>query len=164
MSTVMNGIVPGIGNSRASEAAGTYTITNSVIHTRDLDIRALGMRLIYNGTVDFSTRVNARVEAELLRDTWVVGKLFSTALWPVSKLFEYRVTGTLADPKPEPVFLLPRLFLAPFQSMKSVGGIFQSRPDADYEPLSGPSLPLLPMPAETNAPATMPDPSGNQPK
>jgi hypothetical protein len=157
MSTIMNGIVPGIGNSRASEAAGTYTITNSVIYTRDLDIRALGMRLIYNGTVDFSTRVNARVEAELLRDTWVVGKLFSTALWPVSKLFEYRVTGTLADPKPEPVYLLPRIFLAPFQSMKSVGGIFQSRPDADYESLSGPSLPLLPMPADTNAPAAMPD-------
>ena len=164
MSTVMNGIVPGIGNSRASEAAGTYTITNSVIHTRDLDIRASGMRLIYNGTVDFSTRVNARVEAELLRDTWVVGKLFSTALWPVSKLFEYRVTGTLAVPKPEPLYFLPRIFLAPLQSMKSVGGIFQSKPDGDFDSLSDPLLTLPPVPAETNAPAVGPDPSGSQPK
>jgi hypothetical protein len=159
MSTVMNGIVPGIGNSRASEASGTYTISNSVLRTRDLDIRASGMRLSYNGTVDFETRVNARVEAELLRDTWVVGKLFSTALWPVSKLFEYRVTGTLADPQTEPVYFVPRLFLAPFQSMKSVGEMFQKQ-ESGFETLPDPLLPLPAVPDETpagtNAPTATP--------
>jgi len=109
--------------------------------------------------VDFETRVNARVEAELLRDTWVVGKLFSTALWPVSKLFEYRVTGTLAEPKTEPVYFVPRLFLAPFQSMKSMGGMFQ-KSEPGFETLPDPLLPLPVVPDETpagtNAPIATP--------
>jgi hypothetical protein len=128
MSEAMNTIIPGIGNSRASEAAGTFRITNSVIHTRDLDIRASGMRLQYEGTVDFRTRVDARVQAELLRDTPVLGRIFSTALWPVSKLFEYKVTGTLAQPKPEPVYLIPKIFLAPLHPLKAIKGVFQTTP------------------------------------
>ena len=39
--------------------------------------------------------LQVRVEAELLRDTPMVGKFFSLALWPVSKLFEYKVEGSL---------------------------------------------------------------------
>lgn len=161
MSTVMNTVVPGIGNSRASAAGGTFIITNSVIQTGDLDIRASGMRLLYEGSVDFETRVNARVEAELLRDTWGVGRLLSTALWPVSKLFKYKVTGTLADPKPEPVYLVPRLVVAPLQSVE---GMFGDKPGTDYEMLPDPLVPYaLPEvmsagPGATNAPALPPGP------
>lgn len=160
MSSVMNTVVPGIGNSRASEARGTFTITNSVIQTGDLDIRASGMRLIYEGTVDFETKVNARVEAELLRDTWGVGRLISTALWPMSKLFKYKVTGTLAEPKPEPVYLLPRLVVSPLQSM---GGMF-GKSASDYEALADPLVPFpvpevsLENPGGTNAPTVAPAP------
>jgi hypothetical protein len=124
MSSVMNAFVPGIGNSRASEANGTFAITNSVIYTSDLDIRASGMLLEYEGTVDFQTQVNSRVRAELLRNTWFIGPVVSTALWPVSKLFEYKVTGTLADPKLEPVYLVPKIFLAPLHPIKSIKEIF----------------------------------------
>ena len=136
MSSMMNTIVPGIGNSRASEAGGRFTITNSVIHTRDLDIRASAMRLQYEGTVDFETHVNARVQAELLRDTWFVGKLVSTALWPVSKLFEYKVTGTLADPKTEPVYFIPKLFLVPLHPIESLKGILLESPTTTNAPPS----------------------------
>jgi len=145
MSSILNTFVPGIGNSRASEASGTFTITNSVIQTRDLDIRASGMRLVYDGTVDFHTRVNARVEAELLRDTWFVGKIVSTALWPISKLFEYKVTGTLANPNPEPVYLVPRLFLAPLHPVKSLKGMLQA-PAGNYDELPDHLLPTPPPP------------------
>jgi len=153
MSSVLNTIVPGIGNSRASDASGTYTIENSLIRTRDLDIRASGMRLLYNGTVDFQTRVNARVEAELLRDTWFVGKLVSTALWPVSKLFVYRVTGTLAAPNTEPLYLVPKLVLVPLHPMKTFKDMLQpEEPEANYDALPDllltPSLPPEPTPTE----------------
>jgi hypothetical protein len=132
MSKAMNTIIPGIGNSRAKEAFGSYTITNSVIHTSDLKIEASGMRLLYAGTVDFQKQVDARVEAELLRNAPLFGKAVSVVLWPVSKLFEYRVTGTLADPKPEPLYLIPRIFLAPLTPMKSLKSIFT---------VDGPTLP-----------------------
>ncbi|MEY4386245.1 MAG: hypothetical protein RLY20_1528 [Verrucomicrobiota bacterium] len=120
ISTVMNTFIPGIGNSRASDAGGTFTVSNSIIHTRDLQISASGMRLKYVGTVDFATRVDARVEAELMRETPIVGPLITAIAWPFSKLFEYRVTGTMAKPEMEPIHMVPKLFLAPLHPAKSV--------------------------------------------
>lgn len=142
MSSVMNTIVPGIGNSRASDAGGKFTITNSVIHTHDLDIRASGMRLQYDGTVDFQTRVEARVEAELLRDTWLVGPVLSTALWPVSKMFEYKVTGTLAKPEMEPLYMVPKIFLAPLHPVKAIKGMFEEPSSKTNAPPVWPDVPV----------------------
>jgi hypothetical protein len=69
--------------------------------------------------------VNARVTAQLLRDTWVVGPLLSTALWPVSKLFEYRITGTLQQPQSDPVYL-PKFLLTPLHPLRSLEDILSS--------------------------------------
>jgi hypothetical protein len=126
MSTVMNTVIPGIGNSRASDAGGKFTISNSVIHTTDLRISASAMRLNYTGTVDFATRVDARVEAELMRETPIVGPLISIVAWPFSKLFEYKVTGTLAKPEMEPLHMVPKIFLAPLHPIKSLDDAFSN--------------------------------------
>lgn len=114
-SDVLNGMVPGLGSSRASAGNCTFIITNGIIRSDDVDIRSTGMRLQYRGTLDFQGQVKARVEAGLLRDVWLLGPIVSTVLWPVTKLFEYKVTGTLDDPKAEPVFLIPKVMLLPFQ-------------------------------------------------
>jgi hypothetical protein len=95
-------------------------MTNGVIHSDDLEIRASIMRLRYWGAVDLKERVNAQAEAELLRDTWVLGRFLSLALWPVSKLFQYEITGTLHEPKSEPLFLVPRLMLLPFHPIRTL--------------------------------------------
>ena len=99
LSPVLNTVMPGLGSSRATDAAAQFGMTNGVIFSDDLEIRSTMMRLQYAGTVDLRSHVNARVTAQLLRDTWVVGPLVSTALWPVSKLFEYKITGTLQQPQ-----------------------------------------------------------------
>ena len=114
-SDVLNGMVPGLGSSRASAGTCTFTITNGIIRADDLDIRSTGMRLQYRGTLDFEGNVNARVEAGLLRDMPLFGPMISMVFWPVTKLFEYRVTGTLGDPKAQPVYLIPKVMLLPFQ-------------------------------------------------
>jgi len=114
-SDVLNGMYPGLGSSRASAGTCTFIITNGIIRSDDMDIRSTGMRLQYRGTLDFHGQVNARVEAGLLRDMPIVGPVFSIALWPVTKLFEYKVTGSLGDPKAEPVSLLPKVMLLPLQ-------------------------------------------------
>jgi hypothetical protein len=123
-----------LGNSRATEASAKFAITNGVIFSDSLEIRSTMMRLQYTGTVDLKENVNARVTAQLLRDTWVVGPLVSTALWPVSKLFEYRVTGTLKNPKSEPVYV-PKILLMPLRPLRSLeelipGSLFSSPPPA----------------------------------
>ena len=114
-SDVLNGMVPGLGSSRASAGTCTFVITNGIIRSDDVDIISTGMRLQYRGTLDFQGRVNAVVEAGVLRDMPLVGPLVSFALWPVTKLFEYRVTGSLGDPKAEPKYLIPKVMLLPFQ-------------------------------------------------
>jgi hypothetical protein len=123
-SQVLDDIVPGLGKTRASEAAGTFLITNSVIRSDDLEIRAPALRMKYRGTVDFSGRLDAKVEAELLRDTWVVGRVLSTVLWPLTKAFEYKVTGTLAKPIKEPLYILPKVLSMPFHPFRSFRQIF----------------------------------------
>jgi hypothetical protein len=120
LSPVLNAVSPGLGNSRATEAAAKFVITNGMIFTDSLEIRSTMTRLEYSGTIDLQQNVNARVTAQLLRDTWVVGPLVSTVLWPVSKLFEYRVTGPLKDPKSEPIYVLPRLLLIPLHPIRTL--------------------------------------------
>ena len=119
-SPVLNGLSPGLGNSRASAGTGNFTITNGVIRSDDLEIRTTATRLQYRGTVDLQGQVNARVEAELLRDMRIVGPLVSTIFWPVTKLFEYKVTGSLSEPKIAPVNFVPRIVLMPFHPFRTL--------------------------------------------
>jgi hypothetical protein len=123
-STVLNSIVPGVGNSRAEEGNATFIITNSIISTKDLDIRASAMRLYYLGTVDFDANVNARMEASLFRDWWLPGKVFGLALTPLTKLLEYKVTGTLSNPKSQPLYILHKFLLAPLHPIKAIKDLF----------------------------------------
>jgi hypothetical protein len=123
LSPVLNTISPGLGNSRATAASAKFIITNGVVFTDTLEIRSLIARLNYVGTVDLRQSVNARVTAQLLRDTWAIGPLISTVLWPVSKLFEYQITGTLKDPKAAPVYV-PKILLMPLHPIRSLEQIF----------------------------------------
>jgi hypothetical protein len=123
-SKILNGINPGFGHSRAKSATATFTITNSVIHSKDVVIETPSMRLKYRGAVDFEGNVDARMDAQLLARVPGVGPLFEVVLWPVGKLFEYRVTRTLGNPKLEEVYFVPKLLLLPFQPIKTLKNIF----------------------------------------
>jgi hypothetical protein len=137
-SPVLNSISPGLGNSRASAANCMFTLTNGVFRSSDLDIRCTGMRLTYRGTVDLQSQVNARAEAELLRDTPLVGPLLSTVLMPVTKVFTYKVTGTLEQPKTELLPLFSRMLFHPFRTLR---GLWPEADDPSKKPLF---LPLPP--------------------
>jgi hypothetical protein len=58
---------------------------------------------------------------------------------PFTKLFEYKVTGTLDDPKYEPLYVLPKILMIPLHPIQAVKGIFSGNNGA-----------------QTNAPATSP--------
>ncbi|MHB8523393.1 MAG: hypothetical protein ACYDH9_21920, partial [Limisphaerales bacterium] len=132
-SPILNAVVPGLGNSRFKQGAATFAMTNSVIHTGNLEIRSPALRLYYTGSVDFQSRVNARVEASLLRDTWLVGQLFSLALTPLTKVFEYKVTGTLKEPKTEPLYI-PKILLMPFHPFRTMKDLLFSNPGTNAPP------------------------------
>ena len=104
-SPVLNKIYPGLGNMEATEATNQMIMINGVIYTEALVIRTEMSRLQYSGKVDLQGRVDARVQAELLHGIWGVGPLFSYLFWPVSKVFEYSVTGTVQHPRIRPLYM-----------------------------------------------------------
>ncbi|MFM8471377.1 MAG: AsmA-like C-terminal region-containing protein [Limisphaerales bacterium] len=118
-SPVLNAINKGLGSSRAKEAKGTFILTTSVIYTKNLEIHSPPARLHYDGTVDFAGGVNANVEAEMFRDAFLVGPLLSLLTTPMTKVFEYHVTGSLANPKSEPRFI-PKFLMLPLRPFQTI--------------------------------------------
>jgi hypothetical protein len=118
LSPVLNAVSPDLGNSRATDAAAVFAITNGVIFSDSLEINTAMTRLQYGGTVDLRENVNARVTAQLLHNLWIVGPLISTIFTPVTKVFEYKVTGTLQNPKKEPVYV-PKLLFLPLHPIRT---------------------------------------------
>jgi len=133
-SPVLNTLLPGLGSSKAKEASANFKITNSVISTQDLEVRSKALRLAYRGSVDFHENVNARVEGEIFKDAWLVGKILSTMLLPLSKLFEYKVTGTLSNPVAEPLHI-PKFLM---QTLRPINTLKELMREKDEKP---PGLP-----------------------
>lgn len=127
LSGPLDAMMPGFGNSRFTEASGTFGIANSVIYSPDLEMRSAAMRLQYRGAVDFDGNINSRVIAEPLRDTPVVGPVFSTILSPVARLFAYRITGTMKEPKSEAINI-PDPLMVLFSPFQSLGKLFSPSP------------------------------------
>lgn len=125
-SPALDSIAPGLGTSKATDGSGTFILTNGLVQSDDLELRSPAMRLQYRGAVSLDGTLNARVEAVLLRDMWVLGPLVSAVFWPVTKLFEYKVSGPLAHPKIEPLYLVPKVLFAPFHPFKSMKGLLES--------------------------------------
>lgn len=128
-SPVLDTVLPGLGSSRARQGSATFTITNGVIDSEDLKIETLMARLRYWGTIDLKGDVDARMEAELFRNTWVVGPVLSLALWPVSKTFEYKITGTIHKPKSEPYYI-PKIFFLPLHPVQTIKGLMPEQTDS----------------------------------
>ena len=116
----LNALSPGLGGSRAESGQASFTIVDGVLHTSDLTIQEPSARLRYQGKIDFEGNLDAKVEAELLRDIPMIGQVVSTALWPVSKLFVYKVSGNLRDPVVEPKYMLPKLLMKLMDPIHSI--------------------------------------------
>jgi hypothetical protein len=121
-SPLLNLISPGWGHSRMREAVGNFVITNGTISSDKLQLVCQGFVLNLRGKVDRNRQINARLEAVLSREAPLFGPLISLAFTPLSKLFEYHISGPLRDPVVEPVYV-PRflmLLLRPFHTLKSL--------------------------------------------
>lgn len=144
-SPIFEGISPGLGQTRFSSGEAHFVATNSVFRTDDLEVRSSTVRLRYTGTVGLDTRLDARMEAELLKDLPVLGPMLSAALSPFTKLFEYRVRGTLAAPIAEPLYV-PKLLLVPLHPLKTLRDLFlpSEKKSAPSNPTNSSTLPQAP--------------------
>lgn len=121
LTPMLDALVPGASLSKVTAGAGHFQITNSVIHTQDLQVRTRAFRLNYEGSVDLDGKLDALVAAEIFRDTWLVGRFFSLALWPVAKAFEAKISGNVTEPKTQ-LRYFPKFLLAPFKALGAIAG------------------------------------------
>ncbi len=153
LSAALDHIAPGIAQSRFNSGSGTFTITNRVIQSHDLEFRSSSMRLLATGTVDFDTRLDATMRAELLRDVPLLGPLVSFALSPVTKLFEYNVRGTLGKPVTS-MSHVPEVFMAPLRPIQTIKSILPGEAEK----------PANPDPATRTPPSTTPSTPAKSPE
>jgi hypothetical protein len=136
-SPMLERMVPGLGDSPVSAGQATFVIDQSVVETKDLEVKSPALRLRYSGTVDFKGEVDARVRAEILRDAWGVGRALSVVLWPLSKVFEYKISGTTSHPKSDPVYI-PKMLMWPLHPFRTLKHLFvpekQEPPESTAEP------------------------------
>lgn len=129
VSPLLNAVSPGLGSVRATDAKANFFITNGVISSNPLQINTATTRLEYSGTVDLRGNLNAKVTAQALHNIWVIGPLVSTLVYPVTKIFEYKITGTLENPKSEPLYMpgiVPKILSIPFHPIRTLEGLFPS--------------------------------------
>lgn len=119
LSKPLDTLAPGLGSTRITRGEGDFSLADGVMFSDALELRAPTSRLLCHGTVDFDGKVNFRVTAVPMRVPLGFDRLLGLALWPVTKLFEYRVTGSLNHPKPEPVYV-PKLLLHPFRTFEEM--------------------------------------------
>jgi len=120
-SPVLNTVTPDLGNSRATDATADFVMTKGVIHSDLMEIHTLTMRLLYDGSVDLGGSVNARVTAQLLRNTPWIGSVVSLVLMPVSKIFECQVTGKVSDPQVVPIYFpFSKYLLSPVRTFEQM--------------------------------------------
>lgn len=130
LSKPLDSLASGLGSTRITEGSGQFMITNGVIFSDNLEMKSQMSRLQLNGTVDLEGHINARVTAIPLREAFGIGVILRVPLWPLSKLFEYHLSGTLGAPKAEPVYV-PKLILHPFQTVE---GIFSNEGKTNSSP------------------------------
>ena len=123
MSGMLNDIAPGLGKSTVDQGTASFKMTNSVMHTDDMEFRSAAMRLQYRGTIDYQGEVDATVEAQLFRDQGILGKFVRYLATPVTKLFVYRVRGQVDEPEMEPEYI-PAFMMKILNPVSLIKGIF----------------------------------------
>lgn len=123
LTVALDKIAPGVGQTRFNSGHANFTVKERLVRTDDLDFNSPTMRLKANGSVDFETKMDATMQAELLHDVPLLGPVIGLALSPFSKLFEYDVKGTLGKPEMEPRYV-PSILLAPLRPIQTIKSLF----------------------------------------
>jgi hypothetical protein len=88
-----------LGKTKATRAQASFTIANQAVNTDDMQIAAGAFTAQSRGQLGFDGKLDFRVQAQFLR-AWPGINIFSKFL---GVLLEYKVSGTIGDPKYRPV-------------------------------------------------------------
>lgn len=102
LSSILAKIIPDFTLFAQTDASGDYTIRNSHLHSRDIQLQGSVFSVKASGSYSFAGELDYRVEIQLLRGG-AVAAIVRLATRPVTRLLEFRLTGTFEDPRWRPV-------------------------------------------------------------
>ncbi len=106
LSAILSKIVPDFTLFAQTDAGGDFTIRNSRVHSRNVQLQGTLFSAKGAGHYSFAGDLDFRVEVQLLR-SGPVAALVRLATLPVTRLLELRLTGTFEEPRWRPVNLNP---------------------------------------------------------
>ena len=123
-SDLLNEVSPGLGNSQASKGGGSFTLTDSVILTDDLEIASPTFQMHYKGTIDFNRNLDAVVDMDILKGWGDVGKAINFAVTPLRRVFRCSVKGTFENPEMELIYI-PKPVMILMRPLETIKGLFK---------------------------------------
>ena len=106
LSAILSKVIPEFTLFAQTDASGNFTIRNSRISSKDIQLQGSVFSVKAAGDYTFDGRLDYRVEVQLLRGG-PVAALVRLATLPVTRLLEFRLTGSFEDPRWRPLNLNP---------------------------------------------------------
>jgi len=106
LSSLLSKVIPGFTLFAQTDASGSYTIRNSKVSSKDIQLSGSVFSVKAIGDYGFGGELDYQVEVQLLRGG-PVAAILRLATLPVTRLFKYQLTGTFKDPHWSPRNLNP---------------------------------------------------------
>ena len=104
MTGFMARTIPGVDSLvTQSDASFNFSIDNGKLHTDDIGVEGGVFSLIGKGDYHFTDELDFAIQLRLLKQKTLGGRVLKVLTFPISKLFEFKLTGSRADPEWFPV-------------------------------------------------------------
>ncbi|HOW98490.1 MAG TPA: AsmA-like C-terminal region-containing protein [Kiritimatiellia bacterium] len=103
-------LYPGLGFASQTDFRSEFLLQDGAFHTEEALLEGSVLSLKAKGDYRLDRRIDMTVQVQPLRDG-VVAEAVRLATSPLTKLLEFKLSGTIADPKWRPVNLPKEMFL-----------------------------------------------------
>ncbi|MFA5043242.1 MAG: AsmA-like C-terminal region-containing protein [Kiritimatiellia bacterium] len=104
-------IVPGLSLAlRQTDARASFVIKDGKVHSNDVIIEGEIITLTCSGDYYLNGDLDFAVQVKLLKKNTLLGGILQIAMMPVTKMLEFRLTGTAKDPRWRPAYLPKEMF------------------------------------------------------
>jgi len=111
LSEFLGHIVPGLSLiMRQTDARASFVIKDGKLHSDNMVIEGEVITLTGEGDYHWNGDLDFAVQVKLLKQNTLLGGILQIALTPITKMLEFRLTGTFKDPHWRPAYLPKEMF------------------------------------------------------
>jgi hypothetical protein len=110
LSKILSKLYPGLGYLSQTEFIMPFTVAAGKVKSEEINIKGTVISLKSHGEYQLGGDLNFQTQVQLLR-SGIAAEILRILTFPVTKLLEFRLVGTLDDPRWRPVNLPKELFL-----------------------------------------------------